>query len=157
MDALKFSLPCDPGLLALICDSYRRLLGVPLVAPGLSEHEVAKWLYEDAPFCILAHEHAAEPRFVFANRAAQRCFGYGWGEFVGMPSRLSAEEANREERQQLLDAVARRGYATGYRGLRVAKSGKRFWIEDVTVWNLVDAEGRVHGQAATYRKITPQE
>jgi hypothetical protein len=51
-----------------------------------------------------------------------------------------------------LEAVARDGYATGYRGVRVAKSGSRFWIEDVTVWNLVDQRGICHEQAATYRR-----
>lgn len=157
MNASLISLPCDPALLSLICESYQRLLGVPLVAPELSSAEVAKWLYADAPFCILAHEHADDPRFIFANRAAQRCFEYEWSEFVGLPSRLSAEAPDREERQRLLEAVERQGFATGYRGLRVAKSGKRFWIEDVTVWNLLDSVGKVHGQAATYRRITPTE
>ncbi|MBI4756459.1 MAG: MEKHLA domain-containing protein [Betaproteobacteria bacterium] len=36
-------------------------------------------------------------------------------------------------------------------GTHLARTGRRFWIEDVTVWNLVDAAGRTHGQAATYR------
>jgi hypothetical protein len=69
-----------------------------------------------------------------------------------LPSRLSAEAPNRAERQGLIEAVARDGYATGYRGLRIAKSGRRFWIEDVTMWQLADATGVVRGQAATYRR-----
>jgi hypothetical protein len=61
----------------------------------------------------------------------------------------------REERAALLAAVARDGFASGYRGLRVAKSGRRFWIEDVTVWNVLDDEGRFIGQAAAYHHTSP--
>ncbi|MFI6937526.1 MEKHLA domain-containing protein [Streptomyces sp. NPDC050287] len=40
---------------------------------------------------------------------------------------------------------------TGYRGIRVGKSGRPFWIEDVTMWDLIDADGTMHGQAAVIR------
>jgi hypothetical protein len=65
---------------------------------------------------------------------------------------LSAEEHDREERQRLLDLVKLHGFATGYRGLRIAKSGRRFWIENVTVWQLIDRDGVLRGQAAIYRQ-----
>jgi hypothetical protein len=32
--------------------------------------------------------------------------------------------------------------------MRVTKSGERFWIEGVTVWQLLDEKGKRHGQAA---------
>ena len=86
----------------------------------------------------------------FANRAAQACFEYSWDELTALPSRLSAEAPNRQERQALLDKVAAQGYATGYRGLRIARSGRRFWIEDGIVWQLIDAAGVLQGQAATF-------
>jgi PAS domain S-box-containing protein len=101
---------------------------------------------------VLAHDTSSDPCFIFANATVQRCFEYSAEELIGMPSRLSAQAPNRDERQQLLESVSRQGYATGYRGLRVAKSGRRFWIEDVTVWNLIDDAGVCHGQAATYRQ-----
>src|SRR5262245_51859263 len=77
---------------------------------------------------------------------------HGWDEIVLLPSRLSAEPVDREERQKLLDDVARQGFATGYSGLRIAKSGRRFWIEDGVVWQLIDEDGAVRGQAATFAK-----
>ncbi|MFT3735007.1 MAG: MEKHLA domain-containing protein [Rhodocyclaceae bacterium] len=92
----------------------------------------------------------------YANAATLRCFGFARDEFLGMPSRLSAEAPRREEREALLADVRRQGYASGYRGLRIGKQGQHFWIEDVTVWNLVENGERV-GQAATYRRITPME
>jgi hypothetical protein len=51
-----------------------------------------------------------------------------------------------------MDAVRLRGYADDYRGLRIAKSGHRFWIEDATVWNLVGPESALVGQAALIRR-----
>jgi hypothetical protein len=83
---------------------------------------------------------------------AQERFEYSWDEFVGLPSRLSAGAQAREERRVFLDAVRLRGYADDYRGLRIAKSGRRFWIEDATVWNLVSPESALVGQAALIRR-----
>lgn len=143
-------LPGDPALPRLILDSYERLTGASLLPAGVGRDEAARWLYEAAPFCVLAHDAAPDPRFVYANKAAQRCFEYPWAEFTALPSRLSAEAPNRAERQRLLDEVSRRGYASGYQGLRVARSGRRFWIEDGTVWQLVGADGAVRGQAAAF-------
>jgi hypothetical protein len=50
----------------------------------------------------------------------------------------------------LLDKVARDGFASGYSGERIAKSGRRFWMKDGLVWELVDKDGKRHGQAATF-------
>ncbi|MBI3144307.1 MAG: MEKHLA domain-containing protein [Pseudogulbenkiania sp.] len=136
----------------LLAGSYLRLTGRPLLDPALPAAEAMRWLYEDAPFCVLAHDTAASPVFMYANRTAQRCVGYDWDEFTQLESRLSAEAPNREERHRLLETVQRNGFAEGYRGLRIAKGGRRFWIEEVTVWNLVDEAGVYHGQGATYRQ-----
>jgi PAS domain S-box-containing protein len=137
-----------------ILTSHERLLGVTLAPANLGPAAAARWLDEEADFCVLAHDASADPRFVYANAATLHCFGYSAEEFIGLPSRLSAEAPNREERDALLRRVSRDGFATGYRGLRIAKDGTRFWIEDVTVWNLVGADGIRMGQAATYRRIT---
>jgi PAS domain-containing protein len=144
------SLAHDPEFFELLIGSYRRIVGgtPPFLAPG--ERPSALWLYEDAAACVLAHNTDPDPRFIYANRAAQSCFEYDWDEFTALPSRLSAEPGDRENRQRLLDAVARNGFATGYRGLRIAKSGRRFWIEGGVVWQLVDGVGAVRGQAASF-------
>jgi hypothetical protein len=92
--------------------------------------------------------------FVYANRTAQRRFEYSWEELITIPSRLSAEAPNRDERQRLLDAVARNGFIDNYRGLRIAKSGRRFWIEGGIVWELSDENGERRGQAALFASWT---
>ncbi|SDP36051.1 MEKHLA domain-containing protein [Actinacidiphila guanduensis] len=48
----------------------------------------------------------------------------------------------------MMDVVRAKGYVDGYRGQRRSKQGKRFWIEDVTIWNLSDRSGPIQGQAA---------
>jgi hypothetical protein len=136
----------DPEFFALLTGSYERLVGKPLVPEGTG----AKWLYEQAPFAVLAHDGSDDPKFTYANKCAQACFEYDWAEITKLPSRLSAGPADRAERQALLDAVAQHRFMSGYCGVRVAKSGRRFFIEDGIVWELIDAEGRRHGQAATF-------
>jgi hypothetical protein len=143
--------PLSPWFCSLLLESHHRLVGKELGAAQLSSAEAAAgWLYEDAPFGVLAHDTAADPAFVYANRTAQKCFEYTWDEFVGLPSRLSAAPEARQSRDAFVRSVARDGYAAGYRGVRIAKSGRRFWIEDVTMWDLVDSEGTRHGQAAVF-------
>ncbi|HZC34452.1 MAG TPA: MEKHLA domain-containing protein [Chthoniobacterales bacterium] len=132
----------------LLAGSYFRLTGRSLIPNRLMGAEAAKWLYEAAPFGVLAHNTASDPIFVYGNRAAQRLFEYEWDELITLPSRLSAEAPDREERQCFLEQVESRGFITGYRGIRISKSGRRFRIENATVWQLIGTDGKCHGQAA---------
>jgi hypothetical protein len=140
------NLSLDPVFFTLLTGSYQRLLGTPLGDQGRGP----SWLYYDAPFAVVAHNTEADPRFIYANKAAQACFEYSWEEFSALPSRLSAEAPERADRQRLLESVARNGFMRGYRGLRIAKSGRRFWIEDGIIWQLIDTDGISRGQAATF-------
>jgi len=142
----------DPDFFELLVSSYRRTVGLEPAFLELGQRPSAAWLYEEARHAVLAHNTDPDPRFIYANKAAQACFEYGWDEIVSLPSRLSAEPVDREERQRLLDSVARHGFATGYSGLRIAKSGRRIFIEDGVVWQLIDGDGAVRGQAATFAK-----
>lgn len=141
---MQSDLRLDAGFAALLAGCFARLVGREL---GPAD---AGFLYADAKFCLLAHDGAADPRFVYANAAAQACFGYSWDEFLRLPSRLSAEAPERGERERLLEAVRTRGFIADYRGVRVRKDGRRFLIEDAVVWELVDAAGVRHGQAAMF-------
>jgi MEKHLA domain len=139
-------LAASPEFFRLLDHSYERFVGSPLAPSGSGP----AWLYHHAPFAVVAHNTEPDPRFIYANRTAQTCFEYGWDEFTSLRSRFSAEVPDRTERQRVLDAVTRDGFVTGYRGLRIAKSGRRFWIEDGTVWQLIDADGVWRGQAAMF-------
>ncbi|ADV81462.1 MEKHLA domain-containing protein [Terriglobus saanensis] len=132
----------------LLAESFERLTHQPLVLQEISPDDAPRWLYEDAPFGILAHNTAADPVFVYGNKTAQKRFEYSWEELTALPSRLSAEAPERSERQRFLEEVQQHGFVANYRGIRIAKSGKRFWIEDAIVWQLTDADGVYRGQAA---------
>ncbi len=140
-------------LATVILRCHRQLTGRDLLPPALSGAPAARALYE-APFVVLAHDTATDPRFTYANLTAQRLFEMRWQEIVGMPSRYSAEPLLREERQRLLKRVARDGYIDDYQGVRISRTGRRFLVRNATVWNLVDVEGAPIGQAATFAEWT---
>ncbi|OYY64302.1 MAG: MEKHLA domain-containing protein [Burkholderiales bacterium 28-67-8] len=132
--------------LALIADSHLRLTGRALVTPT-GDVRSSLW---NAGAVIVAHGTESDPVFFYGNRQALALFEMDWSSFVNMPSRLSAEALLREERNRLLERVGRDGYISDYAGIRVSSSGKRFRIEQAVVWNLIDASGVCHGQAATF-------
>ncbi|MFD8819698.1 MEKHLA domain-containing protein [Streptomyces sp. NPDC059627] len=144
-----------PAFAQLLLSSHERLTGTPLCPTAFPDAgEAARWLYRAAPFGLLAHGAGPDPVFIYANATAQKCFEYPWEEFVRLPSRLSAEPDAQGDRDAFVHSVTTRGYASGYRGLRIARSGRRFWIEDVTMWNLLDLDGTCHGQAAIFQSWT---
>ncbi len=90
------------------------------------------------------------PILTYGNRTALDLFELSWAELTRMPSRLTAEAPDRDERARLLARVSANGYIDDYAGVRVSRTGRRFRIEGATVWNLVDSEGRYLGQAAIF-------
>ncbi|MFC5069199.1 MEKHLA domain-containing protein [Flaviflagellibacter deserti] len=140
----------DRSFFDLLTGSHLRIVGRPLMPVD----QGPRWLYEHAPFVLLAHDGGTDPTFVYANRTAQTLFEYDWNEFVGLPSRLSAELPDRAERQRLLDRVAAKSFIDDYSGIRIAKSGRRFRIERAVVWQLIDGTGVDRGQAAAFSSWT---
>ena len=101
---------------------------------------------------VLSHDTAPDPILTYGNQTALNLFALSWEEFIRMPSRLTAEAPNQAERARLLAEVAVRGFIDDYSGVRIARTGQRFLIEQATVWNLLDDQGRRCGQAATFRE-----
>jgi hypothetical protein len=99
----------------------------------------------------LAHGTECDPLFFFGNRAALAAFEATPAQFTGMPSRLSAEAPMQGERQALLDRVSAQGFIDDYTGIRISLTGRHFRIENAAVWNLLDAAGVRHGQAAAFK------
>jgi len=138
--------PARAAAIARIAASHRALTGRALIDPA-DDPVRALW---QAPVAVVAHGTETDPLFFFGNRLALARFGMAPGQFLGMPSRLSAEAPLRDERQALLDRVSRDGFIADYAGVRIAGDGRRFRIEAATVWNLIDPDGSVHGQAAAF-------
>lgn len=145
-------LPAEEYLLRqtrILCASYTHWTGRNLV--DAADDASAVPLLLTARFAVVAHGTEADPIFNYANACALRLFGMSWQEFTQLPSRLSAEPVAREEREQLLERVARCGFVDDYAGMRIARDGTRFLIQNATVWNLLDEHGRYCGQAAMFR------
>jgi hypothetical protein len=135
----------------LLISSYHRLTGKDLVKKGLADTEKYRALY-DAPYAVVSHGTEDDPVFNYGNRTALSLFQMQWQEFTTLPSRKSAEPQNRAERERLLTRVTQDGFIDDYRGIRISSTGKRFWIEDATVWNLVNEKGEYCGQAAVFQR-----
>ena len=133
----------------LIQESFLRVTGRPLLSRGEN-----LW---STPQVVLAHGSEADPIFFYANRMALALFEMPAGEIVRMPSRFSAEPMERDERARFLDAVSAQNYIADYSGVRISRCGSRFRIARATVWNLLDAHGAIHGQAACFGTWEPLE
>ena len=136
----------------LLCESYERLLIGRSLRLGLAVAEAPARALFQASFALVSHGIEDDPVFNYANRTALDLFEMTWEQFTALPSRHSAEPANREERARLLARVSSHGYIDDYAGVRISSSGRRFLIEDAVVWNLIDDRGRYHGQAAVFDK-----
>lgn len=129
--------------------SFKKWTGRDLLPGNFPETELAEKLFE-APFVVVSHGIQADPILNYGNRAALELWEMSWDEFTRTPSRLTAEEPNRQERARLLEIVTRNGFIDDYSGVRISKNGRRFEISRAIVWNLISEKGEPYGQAATF-------
>ena len=129
-----------------LLENYQRCFEKPLIERG--ENEVKQLMA--APFAVLSHGTQDDPIFNYGNQTAQALFEMDWATLTALPSRYSAEPMHREERQQLLNEVATKGYSKNYRGIRISASGRRFYIDSARIWTLRNARGAHIGQAAMF-------
>ncbi|QJD84279.1 MEKHLA domain-containing protein [Cohnella herbarum] len=135
----------------LLIDSYRRATGRELIEPVPPANEAALALFK-APFILLSHGTETDPILNFGNEAALKLWETTWEEFTRTPSRLTAEPMERSQRERLLSDAKDKGYSDGYYGIRISKSGRRFEIRNVLLWNVADEQGTYKGQAAVFEE-----
>jgi hypothetical protein len=133
----------------ILARSFKLFTQRDLVPGNLSAAELSQRLFQ-APFALLSHGTQVDPVLNYGNRTALTLWEMSWDEFTRMPSRLTAEAPNREERARLLAAVATHGFADDYSGVRISRSGRRFNIARATIWNLLALDGSFFGQAAMF-------
>ena len=104
----------------------------------------------NSDYVLLAHNGSNEPIFNYANQTALSLFEMSWEEFTNMPSKYSAESDERGKREKFLADVAEKGYSKNYSGIRISKTGRRFEIKNVILWNVYDSEDNRIGQAAVF-------
>lgn len=110
---------------------------------------LAEKLFE-APFVVVSHGTEADPIFNYGNRQALALWELDWQSFTRMPSRQSATPAERAARAKFLAEAKREGCTQNYRGIRTSSTGKQFWIENVILWNVLDEQQHLCGQAAMF-------
>jgi hypothetical protein len=151
---LHLEKPCEgndflAGHVVLLSNSLEHWSGRSLIEDRDNPGAAARRLYY-APFVLLSHGVEKDPIINYANITAQKLFEMNWSRFVQFPSRLSAEAVLQTERKRLLQRVTEHGFIDDYSGVRISSSGKRFLIDQATVWNLQDGDGRYYGQAAMF-------
>lgn len=133
-----------------LLNSYAHWLGRPLLH-NCQPDEAVRQLFM-APFVVVSHGTQVDPVLNYGNQMALDLWEMDWSKFISTPSRITAEPVHRQERQRLLQCVNAKGYIDNYSGIRITSTGRRFRINAAIVWNLLDANGNHHGQAATFNK-----
>ena len=109
----------------ILLTSYRRFVGVDLLARDGSDQDQSRALFE-APFVVVSHGTQTDPVLNFGNQAALDLWELKLETLLKTPSRMTAEPAHRDERARLLERTSRDGFVDDYRGIRIASTGRRF-------------------------------
>ena len=117
--------------------------GIDAAAPGMSA-----WR---GRFALLTHRGDQDAMLNYGNRFGLDLWECSWDQFTQTPSTATAPEGDVEERTQMMEAVARNGFVSGYEGRRISRSGRLFLIRNVTVWRLAEPSGTSFGVAAFFR------
>ena len=136
----------------LLLNSFQHWTGKALIpnTDRLTPIEIANLLFK-ADFVIVSHGTQADPILNYGNQKALELWQMDWSTFTTTPSRYTAEPMERSERAQLLAQAQAQGYIANYRGVRIASTGDRFYINNAIIWNVIDRDGNLCGQAATFK------
>lgn len=133
----------------ILLNSYAQFVGEELIERGSDAGDEARRLFE-APIVVVSHGTQEDPILNYGNETALNLWEITIPDLLKTPSRMTAEPMHRDERAQLLERTSRDGFVNDYRGIRIATTGRRFLIDQATVWNLINDAGEKVGQAATF-------
>lgn len=137
----------------LLLNSYAHLVKQELIQRTGTPLEQAERLFQ-SPFVVASHGTQDDPILNYGNKVALDLWEMDWEQFTHTPSRLTAEPVNRKERARMLEQARTQGYISDYRGVRISRTGKRFVVEQATVWNIQQPDGTPLGQGATFSEWT---
>jgi MEKHLA domain len=137
----------------LLLNSFRHWTGRELLERAGDRASQAHALFLSS-FVVVSHGMEADPLLNYGNQVALELWEMTWEDLTRTPSRLTAEPMNRAERESMLKQAKTNGYLDTYRGVRITSRGRRFLVENALIWNVVDAEARRVGQAATFSRWT---
>jgi MEKHLA domain len=134
-----------------LLDSYRHWTGKELLERAGDVKQQACTLFE-APFVVVSHGMEQDPILNYGNQTALELWELSWDQFIKTPSRLTTEPDDRGERERMLVQAKTNGYFDGYQGVRISSTGRRFLVEEVLVWTVIDSMRQSIGQAATFSR-----
>ncbi len=102
-------------------------------------------------WAVISHGNGQDPFFNYGNKTALSLFEVNLNQLKKIRSRNSAEITFQSDREIFMQQVRATGFVTGYSGVRISATGKRFKIKNVTVWNVTDEKGEPAGQAACFK------
>ncbi len=132
-----------------LLDSYVHWVKHELIQRNGTPLEQAERLFNSA-FVVASHGVENDPLLNYGNQAALNLWAMDWQQFTQIPSRLTAEPVNREERARMLEQAGTQGYISDYRGVRISSTGKRFLVDQAIIWNIHKPDGTTIGQGATF-------
>jgi MEKHLA domain len=127
-------------------------------------------IHENVRFAVLSHGTQNDPIYNYFNRAALEQFEYPENEIYQIPSRCSAPATAQGERDAVMQKIvgkeeeeanstnnndSSKNCIVIENGLRVTKGGRKFWLKDVLLWNVLNNAGERVGQTALFdRNLT---
>ena len=132
-----------------LLDSYAHWVGRELITREGAAYDQAAHLF-DCPFVVVSHGMQADPVLNYGNQVALNLWEMNWHQFTQTPSRLTAEPVNRHERAMMLQQAKTQGYIADYRGIRISHTGRRFFVDQAVIWNILNPDGDTIGQGATF-------
>jgi hypothetical protein len=140
------------AFIARVVESFARVTGKSLVEEArLTPGALGRSAYF-AEFALLCHRGDAQVILNYGNAFSLALWECDWDTFVSTPSGETAPDEAAGARDLLMQQVSRDSFVAGYSGPRVSRTGRRFLIQDVTVWRLIDATGDSFGVGAYFRQ-----
>ncbi len=147
--------PCEIDFLIrqtrLIVSSYRHWKQASLWPMTNPDSVLAEEVFY-APFVLASAGIEEDPILNYGNQKALELWQMDWSVFTQTPGRKTAEPMEREIRDRFLETVKKQGFIDNYSGIRISSTGRRFEIQQATVWNLIDHKGAYAGQAAVFKQ-----
>ncbi|MDQ0113967.1 MEKHLA domain-containing protein [Paenibacillus harenae] len=154
-DSLRTGIGATEEHALLLMDSYLRWTGRELVnRESVDDMTSSADVLFRAPRFILSHGTQADPVLNYGNALALKLWEMDWDKLTSTPSRLTAEPMERAERDRFFTLVTANGYVDDYTSIRISSTGRRFYIKQATVWNVIDEAGVYRGQAATFTEYS---
>lgn len=134
--------------LARVVRSYTVLTGRDLVAYDPNPSVLAERV-QRAPFILMSRSFERDALPAYGNDLALNLWQQSWDQFTASPVSDESDASDEEHRmwRQANELALAAGHADVVSGALSAGSGRRIRFTRATIWNVLDDDGRIVGQA----------